>query len=114
VTAAVSRLPEPKPKKKVPPSGAARKAEADDGYVTVEQCGVELRIPVGDRVPFAATLRFMGLNDDLSPLADNENANLLGTRLLLGPEQWAAFLAKKPSVSDFNAIGEQLQELSGN
>jgi hypothetical protein len=34
--------------------------------------------------------------------------------LLLGPEQWAAFLAKKPSMGDFNAIGEQLQELSGN
>jgi hypothetical protein len=72
VTAAVSRLPEPKPKKKAATPAAARKAEAGDGYVTVEQCGMELRIPVGDNVPFAATLRFMGLNDDLTPLAQRE------------------------------------------
>jgi hypothetical protein len=73
VTAAVSRLPEPKPKKKVPPPPRRGRRKPGDGYVTVEQCGVELRIPVGDNVPFAATLRFMGLNDDLTPLADNEN-----------------------------------------
>jgi hypothetical protein len=115
VTAAVSRLPEPrKPRKKATPA-AARKAEATgDGYVTVEQCGMELRIPVGDNVPFEATLRFMGLHDDLTPLGPNENAELLGTMLLLGPKQWAAFLAKKPSMGDFNAIGDQLQALSGN
>jgi hypothetical protein len=116
VTAAnVSHLPEPrKPRKKASPAAVARQAEAGEGFVTVEHCGVELRIPVGDKVPFSATLRFMGLNDDLTPLGDNENGNLLGTRLLLGEEQWKAFLAKTPSMGDFNAIGDKLQELSGN
>lgn len=104
--------PKSKPKKKA--SVAARQAEAEGGYVTVEQCGVELKIPIGKTVPFKATLRFMGLHDDLTPLGDDENGNLLGTRILLGPEQWAAFLEKNPTTDDFNAIGDQLQELSGN
>lgn len=95
-------------------AAAVRQAEANDGYVTVVQCGIDLRLPVGDKVPFDATLRFMGLNDDLTPLGENENADLLGTMLWLGPEQWKAFLAKKPSVGDFNAIGDQLRALSGN
>lgn len=82
--------------------------------MTVEQCGMTLQIPVGDKVPFGATLRFMGLNDDLTPLGPNENGELLGTMLMLGPKQWNAFLAKKPSIGDFNAIGDQLQALSGN
>lgn len=109
----VSHLPEPAPKKKRP-SVAARQAEAGDGYVTVEQCGIELKIPTGTKMPFKATLRFMGLNDDLTPLDDNENGNLLGTVLMLGPEQWAAFLEKNPTIEDFEAIGNQLQEMSGN
>lgn len=109
----VSHLPEPAPKRKKA-SVAARAAEAENGYVTVEQCGIALKIPTGTKMPFKATLRFMGLNDDLTPLGDNENGNLLGTRLLLGEEQWKAFLAKKPSMGDFNAIGDKLQGLSGN
>jgi hypothetical protein len=104
-------MPEPKRKKG---SVAAREAEAGDEYVTVTQCGVELKVPTGSKVPFKATLRFMGLNDDLTPLKENENGNLLGTALLLGPEQWAAFLEKNPSIDDFEAIGDQLQEMSGN
>ncbi len=36
-----------------------------------------------------------------------------GTEMLLGSEQWAAFLATSPTVGDFAAIGAKLLELSG-
>lgn len=91
-------MPEPKPKKKA----SVREAEAGDGYLTVEQCGVELRIPVGGKVPLKAFMAF------------SAGDNLGGTELLLGPEQWDAFLEKNPTLDDFEAIGDQLQELSGN
>lgn len=106
-------MPTPKPKK-ASAAAVARQAEAGDGYVTVEQCGIALKIPTGTKMPFKATLRFMGLNDDLTPLGAGENGNLLGTALMLGPEQWAAFLEKNPTIDDFEAIGTQLQEMSGN
>jgi hypothetical protein len=102
VTAAkVSHLPEPAPKKKKA-SVAAREAEADDGYATVEQCGVTLRIPMAGKVPLKAYMAF------------SEGENLKGTELLLGPEQWSAFLEKNPTLDDFEAIGDQLQALQGN
>ena len=97
----VSHLPEPdKPKKK--PSVAAREAEAGDGYVTVEQCGVKLRFPLAGKIPLKAAIAF------------NEGDNIEGTKLMLGPEQWNAFLEKNPTLDDFEAIGDQLQEISGN
>jgi hypothetical protein len=115
VTAAnVSRIPgaapEPqdhKPKKtpaqkKAAAAATARKAEAEDGYLTVKQCGVTLRIPIGGKVPLAAYVAFK--NDD----------ELKGTELLLGKEQWAAFLEKNPTLDDFAEIGKQLEELTGN
>lgn len=99
----VSHLPDPKPKKKAPStSTAARQAEAGDGYVTVKQCGVELKIPVGGKLPLKAFIAF------------SEGDNLKGTELLLGPDQWAAFLEKDPTLDDFEAIGNQLQESAGN
>lgn len=97
----VSHIPEPqdrKPKKK----DAAREAEAEDGYVTVEQCGLQLKIPVRGKVPLAAYIAF------------TEGNNIAGTKLLLGSEQWDAFLEKNPTIDDFEAIGDQLQEISGN
>ena len=98
---AAAQAPEPeddKPKM----SGQARYSEAEDGFVTIEQCGVELRIPFGVKVPLTAYLAFK--DDD----------EVRGTELLLGPEQWAAFLAANPNMGDFAAIGQQLRALAGN
>lgn len=106
-TAPRKRVPAnaPKPQdRKAKMSAAARQAEAD-GYVDIEQCGLTLRIPFGENVPLTA---YMKLKD---------GQELEGTELLLGPEQWAAFLEKNPTVGDFAAIGEKLLELtdsSGN
>lgn len=82
-------------------SADARKAEAD-GYIDVEQCGVPLRIPLGENVPLAAYMAFK---------ADDE---MRGTELLLGAEQWAAFMAANPTVGDFAEIGKKLSEALGN
>jgi hypothetical protein len=105
VTEAVVPLPAPKPqdhkpKKKL--SVAAREAEADDGFVTVEQCGIKLKIPLAGKIPLKAFIAF------------SEGDNIEGTKLLLGVEQWNAFLEKNPTLDDFEAIGNQLQESAGN
>jgi hypothetical protein len=90
--------PKDHPKKK---SVEARKAEAD-GFVVIEQCGIELTIPLGRNVPLDAYEAFSEGND------------MLGTKLLVGEEQWAAFRAAKPTVGDFADIGQKLTDLLGN
>lgn len=92
--------PKPKdhPKKK---SADARKAETD-GFIDIEQCGVALRIPLGEKVPLAAYMAFK---------ADDE---MRGTELLLGEEQWKAFMDANPTVGDFAEIGQKLTEVLGN
>ena len=89
----------------------ARKAEAD-GFALMEICGIELKIPVGKRVPLKAILRFRGLNDDMTPL--DGDPEFLGSAELLGKEQWAEFLAKDPTAEDFGKIGQTLLDLLGN
>ena len=100
---------------------AARKAEAN-GFAIVEQCGVNLSIPVGDAMPLdallllqgdAETLRDYGIDGDAKDAKDAKT-NLVVTKLLLGPEQWAEFRAQRPTLADFNAIGEKLEALLGN
>lgn len=107
----VSRIPvnaptpqDRKPKKTPAQKAAtkARRAEAADGYVTVEVLGLTLRIPIGDEVPLEAYIAF------------ERGDEIGGTELILGEEQWKAFLAKKPKIGDFNEVGRQLQEMTGN
>lgn len=81
---------------------AARKGEADDGYLTVKQCGISLKIPIGGKVPLAAYIEFEKGNE------------LAGTEILLGPKQWELFLSKDPTLDDFAAIGAQMEALTGN
>jgi hypothetical protein len=105
VTANVSRLPDPEPQDRKPKKKAsvgAREAEADDGYVTVEQCGIRLRIPLAGKTPIAAYIAFKN-GDELG-----------GTELLLGADQWAAFMAKNPTMDDFAEVGKKLAEAAGN
>lgn len=82
-------------------SANARQAEAD-GYIDIEQCGVELRVPLGVKVPLAAYMKF------------KDGDEMAGTELLLGEEQWAAFMAANPTVGDFAEIGEKLAAVLGN
>jgi len=82
-------------------SADARQAEAD-GYIDLEQCGVKLRVPLGNKVPLAAYMKF------------KDGDEMAGTELLLGEEQWAAFMAADPTVGDFAEIGEKLTAVLGN
>lgn len=82
-------------------SAVARQAEVD-GFIEIEQCGLTLRIPVGKKVPLTA---YMAFKDD---------DDMRGAELLIGAEQWAAFLEKNPTVGDFAEIGEKLEEALGN
>lgn len=113
VTRIPDHAPQPQDHKKKK-SAAARAAEAGDGYITIEQCGVELRIPIKGKVPTKAMLRFRNLNDDLTEIDDPFKANMMGTRELLDTEQWEKLLAANPCAEDFQEIGKKIQEASGN
>src|SRR5262245_16357645 len=97
VPATAPRPQDHKPKK----SAAARQAEAD-GVAIIEQCGVELRIDMGN-LPIKALMRLDGLNDDLTSMGEVEKrrSELMAFMELLGPEQWAALLDKNPGTRDF-------------
>lgn len=86
------------PKKK---SVDGRKAEAD-GFIVIEQCGIELTIPLGEKVPLSAYMAF------------KDGDEMRGTELLVGAEQWAAFMAANPTVGDFAEIGKKLTDVLGN
>lgn len=78
-----------------------RKAEAD-GFIVIEQCGIELTIPLGEKVPLAAYMAF------------KDGDEMRGTELLVGAEQWSAFMEKNPTVGDFAEIGKKLTDVLGN
>lgn len=82
-------------------SAAARQAEAD-GFAVIEQNGIELRIPLGENVPLTAYRAF------------RDGDEMLGTELLVGAEQWSAFMDTNPTVGDFAEIGRKLTEFLGN
>lgn len=101
----VSQLPTPdqKPSKaKKKASVAAREAEADDGFVTLEQCGVTLRIPVGGKVPIAAVDEFRA------------GDNYAGTKLMIGTEQWESLCGAGMTMDDLDELGGKLREATGN
>lgn len=82
-------------------SADARKAEAD-GFIVIEQCGIELTVPLGEKVPLAAYMAF------------KDGDEMRGTELLIGSEQWAAFMGANPTVGDFAEIGQKLTDVLGN
>ena len=90
----------PRPRKKVAVS--AREAEADEGFVHLEQCGVKLRIPVGKKVPIAAIDAF------------REGDSYEGTKQMLGAEQWQALSDAGVNGDDLDELGGKLAEATGN
>lgn len=100
----VSRLPEPKPprKPKKKATVAAREAEAEDGYVTIEHYGVTLRVPAGGKVPVAAT--------DAFRVGDNYE----GTKQIIGEKQWALLRDAGMTMDGLNELGAKLRDSWGN
>lgn len=109
----------PKPQDRKPKKSAeARKAEAD-GYATIKlQCGVTLRIPLGDNMPLAV----IEILDSPVPQHEDEDEQKAADRrremsvakALLGPEQWEVFVAAQPTVRDYVELGEKIGALTGN
>lgn len=81
---------------------AAREAEAGDGFVHLEQCGVQLRIPIRKKVPVAAIDAFRA------------GDSYEGTKRLLGKEQWQALSDAGMTGEDVDELGEKLQAATGN
>jgi hypothetical protein len=97
-----SRVPAKTSRPRTKPSVAAREAEADDGYVYLEQCGVKLRVPVGGKVTIAAI--------DAFRMGDNYE----GTKRLLGEEQWQRLSDAGVTADDLDELGNKLKEARGN
>ncbi|MBV0920686.1 hypothetical protein KC238_25855 [Mycobacteroides chelonae] len=94
-------------------SAQARKAEAEDGFVTVEQCGVKFRIGLGEDMPFEV---FEEMSTRPEPQTEGEQReyNRAITKALLGPDQWEAFRAARPSIRDYNELSDNITALLGN
>lgn len=90
----------PKPRKKL--SVAAREAEAEDGFVIVEQCGVTLRVPGGGKIPVAAMDEF------------RRGDNYEGTKQLIGDDQWELLKDAGMTMDDLEELGAKLKEAWGN
>lgn len=106
-----------KPSKRATKKAAtvAHKAEAGgDGFATVEQCGLTLRIPLGDNVPLDLIEAASELDIDGETEADKRRRGIALTKALLGPEQWEAFRAARPTWGDYLELGAKIGELSGN
>ncbi|MGH3725661.1 MAG: adenylosuccinate synthase [Mycobacterium sp.] len=101
--------PKPDPKK----SAQARKDEAVDGFVTVEQCGVKFRIGLGENMPFEVIEELSGRPEPQSK-DEQRRYDLAITKALLGPTQWEAFRAAQPTVRDYNELSDKITGLMGN
>ncbi|MDD7812625.1 adenylosuccinate synthase [Mycobacterium sp. CSUR Q5927] len=109
----------PKPRDRKPKKSAeARQAEAD-GYAAIElNCGVTLQIPLGENMP----LEVIEVLDSPVPQSKDKKERDAAERrhemavckALLGPEQWAAFRAARPTVRDYTELGEKISALTGN
>ena len=96
-------------------SAEARRAEAVDGFVDIEQNGVALSIPFGDSVPLEVieVLVNQAATEPQSGAEEIVNEAAV-TKALVGPEQWAAFMATRPTLRDYRELSEKIRGLSGN
>lgn len=108
----------PKPQDHKPKKSAkARKAEAD-GFAIIKQCGVTLRIPLGENIPLSVIevldSPIPQYEDEKAQEAEGRRRELAVTKELLGPDQWAAFSAARPTVRDYAELGDKIGALKGN
>lgn len=81
---------------------AAQRAEVEDDIVTLEHCGVTLRIPIGGKTPIAA-IDFYLVGDEYR-----------GNKALLGEDQWNALVAAGATMDNIDEIGDKIKEAVGN
>ncbi|OBB20614.1 hypothetical protein [Mycolicibacterium elephantis] len=94
-------------------SAAARKAEAEDGFVTIEQCGVKLKIPVGENTPIEVMDLYFAITDT-EDAAEIAQANYRIIKELLGEKQWQALKAAGANARDLKELDAKVQAATGN
>lgn len=99
--------PKPQNQKKKKGSAAAQEAEAGDGYVTVEQCGIELRIGVGGKMP-------AGVVDIIVDAAGDPYSKWKAVREWVGAEQWGKLKSAGMTQDDVEELDRKLGDVSGN
>lgn len=100
---ATTPRPTPKRKPRKSASVSAREAEATgDGFVTVEHCGITLKVAVGGNTPIAATDAFRA------------GDNYEGTKQMVGEKQWKALSDAGMTVDGLDELGRKIQEALGN
>ncbi|WP_406305776.1 hypothetical protein OHA61_30705 [Streptomyces sp. NBC_00885] len=82
------------PSKKV----AAAKAEATKAFATFEHRGLTFKLPHPKNFPLEVLM------------TDDE---LVATQLILGEDQWAAYLATHPDIEDFGEFARKMSEAQG-
>ncbi|MEU6389962.1 hypothetical protein [Streptomyces sp. NPDC046939] len=81
-------------KKKV----AAAEAEAKGTFAKFEHRGLEFKIPHPRNFPLEVLM------------TDDE---LVATQLILGEDQWAAYMATRPDIEDFGELSVKMSEAHG-
>jgi hypothetical protein len=101
---AADTAPKPagRPKKRASASAVARQAEAQDGYVTIEQCGVPLAIPIRGKIPVAATDAFRA------------GDSYEGTKQIIGAQQWQRLSDAGMTMDGLEELAAKLKEALGN
>lgn len=95
-----------------PKATAARMAEVD-GYATVEQCGVELTIPLGANIPLEMIEIIAAETETPQGDFDEWVAEMAATKALIGPDQWEKFKAARPTLKDFRELSGKISALTG-
>lgn len=105
VTDISANAPKSKPRKKATPAAEVARqaeAEAEDGFITIEQCGIELRLPLKGHIQLSII--------ELFRAGDNYG----GTKAMIGPEQWQRLIEAGATDGDLDDIANKLNGASGN
>lgn len=85
-------------KKPVKEKLAAVEAEATGAFLSFEHSGLNFNIPHPKKFP----LQVLMTDDDL-----------VATQLILGEDQWAAYLATDPDIEDYGHLVRKMTEAQG-
>ncbi|MFD7605152.1 hypothetical protein ACFWAN_32515 [Streptomyces mirabilis] len=88
----------PGPKKTGVKKVAAAQAEATKTFATFEHRGLSFKIPHPRNFPLQVLM------------TDDE---LVATQLILGEDQWAAYLSTEPDIEDFGEFATKMSEAQG-
>ncbi|MFJ7907502.1 hypothetical protein [Kitasatospora sp. NPDC096204] len=86
-------------KKTASPKTAAAKAEATDEPTTFEHAGITFSIPA----PLDMPLEILEAESEVEAV-----------RLIVGEEAWAEYRATRPTIRDFQALAERVNEAAGS